>query len=113
MMQNQQAEQIKSSLHQKYEYLNAEDIDTCFNLALHDFIRLSYPSSNKRPSVENITLDFLTSQWILARMEDILSREGGTNVTAYKENGISYTYASSNIDPFLASQIMPKGRVPR
>lgn len=113
MIQNHQAEQIKASLHQKYNYISAEDIDNCFNLALHDFIRLSYPSSNNRPSAENINLDFLTSQWILARMEDILSREGGTNVTSYKENGISFTYASSNIDPFLASQIMPKGRVPR
>ena len=113
MIHNQQSEQIKSSLQQKYDYINAEDIEMCFNMALHDFVRLSYPSANNRPKIENINLDFLTSQWIIARMEDILSRAGGMNVTAYKENGISFTYASSNIDPFLASQIMPKGRVPR
>lgn len=113
MIQNQQAELIKSSLSQRYDYLNEEDIDGCYNMALHDFIRLSYPSVNNRPNAEDIVLDFLTSQWIIARMEDILSRAGGTNVTSYKENGMSYTYASSNIDPFLASQIMPKGRVPR
>jgi hypothetical protein len=113
MIHNQQSEQIKSSLQQKYDYISSEDIEMCFDMALHDFIRLSYPSANKRPNAEDITLDFLTSQWIIARMEDILSREGGANVTSYKENGMSFTYASSNIDPFLASQIMPKGRVPR
>ena len=112
-LQNQQVEQIKASLQQKYNYLTVEEVDTCYNMALHDFIRLRYPSANNRPSVETIDIDFLTAQWIYARMEDILSRVGGTNVTSYKENGISFTYASSNIDPFLVTQIMPKGSVPR
>ena len=110
-LQNQQAEELKARLSQKYDYLEFEEIETCYNMALHDYIRLRYPSENNRP--KEINIDFLTSQWIYARMEDILSRVGGTNVTSYKENGISFTYASSNIDPFLVTQIMPKGSVPR
>ena len=112
-LQNQQSKQIKSGLQLKYSYIKPEHIEQCYNMALHDFIRLRYPSDNNRPNEKDVNLDFLTSQWIIARMEDILSRVGGTNITSYKENGISLTYAASNIDPFLASQIMPKGRVPR
>lgn len=111
--QNQQSEQIKLQVKQKYDYLSLNEIDTCYNLALSDFVRLTYPSTNNRPSVDKIAIDFYASQWIYARMLDILDRAGGTSVTAYKENGISFTYAASYIDPSLVNQIMPKASVPR
>lgn len=111
--QNRQAEQVKAQVRQKYDYLSFEEINTCYNLALSDFVRLTYPSSNNRPAIDKLDIDFYTSQWIYARMLDILGRAGGTSVTAYKENGISFTYASSYIDPSLVAQIMPKASVPR
>lgn len=111
--QNQQAEQIKSQVMRKYDYLSFEEINTCYNLALSDLVRLTYPSSNNRPKIEDFAVDFYASQWIYARMLDIIEREGASNVTAYKENGISFTFASSYIDPVLVSQIMPKASVPR
>lgn len=110
---NQQAEQVKSKIKQQYDYLSLDEISNCYDLALSDFVRLTYPSSNNRPSIDNLKLDFFASQWIYARMIDILSRAGGTNVVAYKENGISLTYAASYIDPSLVSQIMPKASVPK
>lgn len=111
--QNHQAEQIKSQIRLKYDYISYEEINTCYNLALSDFVRLTYPSSNNRPSIDKIDIDFYTAQWIYARMLDIIGRAGGTSVTAYRENGISFTYASSYIDPSLVAQIMPKASVPR
>lgn len=111
--QNRQAEQIKAQVMQKYDYLSVEEIDTCYDLAVGDFVRLKYPSDNNRPAIDKLDIDFYTSQWIYARMLDILGRAGGTSVTAYKENGISFTYASSYIDPSLVAQIMPKASVPR
>lgn len=74
---------------------------------------LRYPSTNNRPPIDKLELDFYISQWILDRMEDILGREGATNVTSYKENGISFTFSSSYIDSHLVAQIMPKGSVPK
>lgn len=111
--QNQQSEQIKSQIKQKYDYLSHEEISTCYDLALSDLVTLTYPSSNNRPKIEDFDIDFYASQWIYARMLDIISRAGGTSVTAYKENGISFTYSSSYIDPSLVAQIMPKASVPR
>lgn len=107
------AEQVKANIKAQYDYLSNDDVDICYNMALHDFVRLSYPSENNRPDPQSIDIDFLTSQWLYARMLDILNRAGGTNVTAYRENGVSWTFAASYIDPSLVTQIMPKGRVPR
>jgi hypothetical protein len=111
--QNQQADQIKAQIKQKYDYLSFDEINVCYKLALSDLVRLTYPSSNNRPKIEDFEIDFYASQWIYARMLDIIAREGASNVIAYKENGISFTFASSFIDPVLVSQIMPKASVPR
>lgn len=113
MNKNQQAEHVKASILHKFDYLSKEDINACYDRALGDFVRLSYPSRNNRPNIEKLELDFADYQWIYARMIDLLERAGGTSVTAYKENGISFTFAASFIDPALASQIMPKASVPK
>lgn len=111
--QNKMLEQIKSEFHQKYDYLSPQEVDTLCNTSVKDFVYRRYPSANNRPPIEKLSLDFYEKQWVLDRMEDILSRAGGTNVIGYRENGVNITYASSYIDPHLASQIMPKGSVPK
>lgn len=110
---NQQAEKIQLDFQRRYNYFSPTEIEFCYNQALKDFVLRRYPSTNNRPSIDKLSLDFYESQWILDRMVDIISREGCSNYTSYKENGIAFTYASSYIDPNLASQIMPKGSVPR
>lgn len=108
-----QAEQIKVTVHEKYSYLGDDEIDRTYDLALADYIRLRYPSMNNRPSSSAIDLDFTTSQWIIARMIDIIERAGASSVTSYKENGLSYTYATSYINDELRKQVMPRAGVPR
>jgi hypothetical protein len=107
------AEIIKSKIQQAYSYLQPHEIDTCFDMALSDYLSIKYPSENNRPNVNKVKYDFMTTQWIYKRMIDILDRVGGLSVTAYKENGINFTYGSSFIDSALVSEIMPKGSVPR
>lgn len=106
-------EQAKERIHNKYEYLTDEDLDTCYNTAVKDYLLRKYPSDNNRPTIDKLEDDFIVAQWIYDRMEDILSRAGGTNLTAYKENGVSFTWASSYIDSNLVAQLMPKGSVPK
>ena len=50
---------------------------------------------------------------IYKRMLDILGRAGGISLTSYKENGLSFTYAGSYVDPQLVALITPKASVPR
>lgn len=106
-------DQIKATIQKKYSYIKDDEIDSTYNLALGDYIRLRYPSMNNTRDPNAITLDFATSQWIIARMIDIIERAGASNVTSYKENGLSFTYATSYINEELRRQIMPRVGVPK
>ncbi len=106
-------DQVTESVKSKYSYLEDADIEKAFNFALADYLMLRYPTENNRPEKELLEITFVVEQWILQRMDDILSRGGGTNVTAYRENGISWTYASSYIDKSLASLVVPKASTPQ
>lgn len=106
-------EQVKANIKNKYPWLSDADISICYDMAMHDFIRLSYPSQNSRPAKQDIKMDFLVSQWLYARMVDIFDRAGGISVTSYRENGINWSYGASYIDPVLVALIMPKVGIPK
>lgn len=103
----------KTRITQTYDWLSDEEVKTLYDMALGDYIMLRYPSENNRPLVQNINLNFYINDWIYKRMVDILGRAGGISVTAYKENGLNYTYGGSYIDPVLAGLVTPKASVPR
>lgn len=107
------SEIIKAKVKRTYSWLSDDDIQQCFDLALHDYLTLRYPSENNRPKVNDFGYDYSNSQWIYARMFDILSRAGGLSVESYKENNLNFTYGASYIDPQLKLQIMPKASVPK
>lgn len=113
MAKNKLVEQVKSQIQTTYSWLEEEEIEACYNIALSDYMALKYPSVNKRPSVDEVSIDFFISQWIYKRMIDILGRAGGISVEAYKENNLNLNYGASYIDPQLSAQIMPSVGVPR
>lgn len=103
----------KWKVKQKYKWLTEQELTQCFDLALHDYLTLRYPSQNNRPKVEDFEYDYSNSQWIYARMLDILSRAGGLSVEAYRENNLNFTYGADYMSPQLKLQIMPKASVPK
>lgn len=113
MARNKLAEQVKKQIQTTYSWLDDEEINACYDLAYADYIRYKYPSKNHNKDVKNLEIDFVISQWIYARMIDILGRAGGISVTAYRENNLNLTYGASYIDPQLVAQIMPNAGVPR
>ena len=113
MARNKQVEAVKEQIQTKYSWLDDDEVDACYNMALSDYMALRYPSSNGRPSYDNLEVDFFVAQWIYKRMIDILGRAGGLNVEVYRENGLSLSYGASYIDPQLSSMIMPVVGVPR
>ena len=110
---SQTEERIKLRVKQQYDYLSDDDVQSMYLMAISDYVMIRYPSENNRPKIEDVVIDFFVEQWIYKRIIDILSRAGGLNVIAYKENDLSIQYASGNIDPELVKQIMPKASVPR
>lgn len=97
-----------------YPWLTNGEVDEAYEIALWDFIVHRYPSENNRPSEETLSYDNFAVNRIKVRMIDILSRAGGINVTAYKENGIDIKYGASYIDPnWIASLGLPKAGIPQ
>lgn len=107
------SEQVKLIIKDRYGYLQDEEIDSMYNIALGDYLRYKFPSANSKYIVDSFELDFTSSQWLVARIIDILGRAGGLSVEAYKENGLSLSYGASYIDPNLVMQIMPQAGIPR
>lgn len=104
---------IRATIQESYSYLQDEEVEAIFNIALGDYLRLKYPSRNSMPNMDNLEYDFMMSQWIISRMIDVLGRAGGLSVNSYRENGLSLSYGASYIDPNLVSQIMPQAGIPR
>lgn len=106
-------QEAKARVLENYPWLQSSEVDEAYDIALHDFIAYRYPSENGRPTADTLTYDYFTLDRIKVRMRDILSRAGGLNVTSYKENNLSITYAASYVDPnWIASLGLPKVGVP-
>lgn len=102
-------QEAKANLQQRYPWLTNGEVDEAYEIALWDFIVHRYPSENGRPNEETLVYDYFAVNRIKVRMIDILSRAGGINATAYKENGIDIKYGASYIDPnWIASLGLPK-----
>ena len=110
--QNQQAEQLKTQIRQKYSHLTYQEVSECYENALADYVMRRYPSSNNRPPIDRLSLDFYEMQKVKERMEEILDMVGGKNVQVYKENGITFQYYDKGYSLAL-STVMPKASVPR
>lgn len=108
-----QSGQVKLIIKDRYSYLQDEEIDAMYDIALGDYLRYKFPSVNSKYIVDSFELDFISSQWLVSRIIDILGRAGGLSVEAYKENGLSLSYGASYIDPNLVMQIMPQAGIPR
>ena len=108
----QQAEQIRAQIRQKYSHLSPEEVRECYDNALADYVMRRYPSSNNRPSIDKLSLDFYEMQKVKERMEEILDMVGGKNLQMYKENGITFQYYDKGYSLAL-STVMPKASAPR
>lgn len=104
---------VKDLRENKYSWISDSDMKRAFNYAVSDFVFYKYPSENNRPKIEELEIDFMNEQWICERMEDIVSRAGGSSVQSYSENGMNWEYATSHIEYALISKITPKAAVPR
>ena len=110
--QNRLAEQIKAQIQAKYSHLTLQEVNECYDNALADYVLRRYPSSNNRPSIDRLSLDFYEMQKVKERMEEILDMVGGKNVQVYKENGITFQYYDKGYSLAL-SNVMPKASAPR
>lgn len=107
-------QEAKAKVQQRFPWLEGDEVEEAYEIALWDYIVHRYPSENGRPNEQTLNYDYFAVNRIKVRMLDILSRAGGINAVAYKENGIDIKYGASYIDPnWIASLGLPRVGVPR
>ena len=97
---------VISAFVQKYPYLEYDEVLDIYSSALCTYIDLTYPfEPNMFEVPENNPRIY---QWIYDCMNEIVERNGVSSLTAYSENGMSWTWDSSGISEGLRKRIVPK-----
>lgn len=101
--------QMKTAFHKKYSYLTEEQVDDLYNCSLALYLSLSFPVDR---SITEIPEEYARDVGIVRSiMQETLERDGLSSVTAYSENGMSFTFDSAHISKQLLSMITPKAKV--
>lgn len=102
---------MKDDFHKKYNYLSQEQVDDLYKCSLNLYLSLSFPLDK---SITDIPVEYARDVGIIRRiMTETLERDGLSSVTAYSENGMSFTFDNAHISKALLSLIVPKAKTIR
>ena len=96
---------LKTAVKNKYEYLSDDEVEMLINKAKSIAIEQLYPADL---SVNYLNFDWTNPRfemWILDCVDEILEREGMSSVTAYRENGISWTFGRAGVSQALLDRL--------
>lgn len=91
----------------KYAYLSNEDIDLLIESAKEVLFNLLYPF-NVSIDLNDFTVPKRYTMWVLRAVIEMIERAGISSATAYKENGLSFSFDRSQLSYGLISEITPK-----
>lgn len=101
--------EMKSAFKRKYNYLTDEQVEDLYEVSLNLYLSLSFPFHK---DIVNIPEEYARDVGIVRRiMTETLERDGLSTVTAYSENGMSFTFDSPNVSSTLLTLITPKAKV--
>ena len=91
--------------HKKYDYLTADQVKELYDSALALYLQLSYPFDK---SITQLPEDCARDVYIIRMiMTETLERDGLSSVTAYSENGMSFTFDNAHISSQIVNLITP------
>ena len=102
-------EQVKIKFNHRYPYLSWEDVEWFYQTALDYYLSLAFPLKHDIAEIPASRIGDL--RYIRSIMQDVIERQGLTSVTAYSENGMSYTFDGAMFNDKYASLIVPCGKV--
>lgn len=102
---------VITSFVKKYDYFEYDEVLDIYSQALYTYIDLAYPFDRNMFDVPEDNPRIY--QWIYDCMNEIVERNGTSSLTAYSENGMSWTWDSSGISEGLKKRIVPKCGVPK
>ena len=102
-------EQMKINFQHRYSHLSWEDVEYISQKALCYYLSLAFPLRHDLLELPASRIGDL--RLIRELMENVVERLGISSLTAYSENGMSYTFDSSMFDSKFISMIIPEGKV--
>lgn len=109
MTVNDMIDEMKTNFKKKYSYLTDEQVDDLYHSSLNLYLSLSFPFDR---SITTVPEEYSRDIGIIRKiMTETLEREGLSSVTAYSENGMSFTFDNAHISTQLLATITPKAKV--
>ncbi len=92
----------------KYQYLDDCDVRRIVDKAKMFYYSLAYPVDKSIDIDTQPITGFRAEQWVLSACDELVERLGFSNVVAYKENGVSWTFDGAYLSDRLVSMITPQ-----
>lgn len=96
-----------SQLRNSYPYLTAEDAVRIVKRAKMYYYGRKYPYEPSADDKTRPITTFKDQMWILEACDELVERLGFSSATAYRENGVSWTFDNAKLSRTLLSQIIP------
>lgn len=95
--------QVKS----KYPHICPRDVTRIVDKAKAFYYMLRYPCEPNADEETRPIVTFKSQQWILSACDELIERLGFNSATAYKENGMSWTFDNPQLSTTLISLLTP------
>ncbi len=89
----------------KYPYMSVADIGLLYDTASDIYINLRFPFNLEKVEVDEKELQKHPT-WHLRVMQELIDRNGLTNVVGYRENGVSFTFDKTGLSQSLIDEIV-------
>lgn len=93
----------------KYDYMSAVEIELLYDIACDMYINYKYPFGDKTTISQKDLEKHPT--WFLRCMQEIIDKEGLSNVVGYSENGVSMTFDKTGLSQSLIDEIIGEAGV--
>lgn len=93
-----------SKVKEKYSYLEDQEAEMFVNRAKSILVDQLYPADFS-VSYETYNPSPRFDMWILDCVDELVERVGVSSLTAYKENGVSFTWGKSGVSQGLLDRI--------
>lgn len=90
----------------KYDYLEEDDLEIMYDCCYEILLKTKYPSNYKITEIPQEVMKRYGT-WCLRAMQEMIDRNGMTNVINYKENGISFQFDRTCLSQSLIDEITP------
>ena len=95
----------------KYDYMDYDDIDLLYDMALDILLNTKYPFKDDYSDSDIELVTKKHSTWCLRCMQEMIDKMGLTNVVGYSENGVSVTFDKTGISQSLLDEIVSEADI--